>query len=609
MNFKEKRSGPFKRGRSSRLFRPAANLAKPNIDLISKFTDFGKHGISPDGLYFVPLGGTGEFGLNLNAYYCDGKWLIVDIGVSFDGTSSINVFMPKIDFLKSIPREDIVAIVITHGHEDHLGGVQYLWRDLKRPVYTTKFTATLLNRKLKDMHMNYQSDLIAVEMRERIQLGPFNVQWIEATHSIPDTSMVLIRTRHGNILHTGDWRFDETPVIGEKSDIEMLQNFGKEGVLAVVGDSTNAMTEGKFSSEEDVKQSLEYIISRIRTGRVVVVCFSTNVSRVDSCARIGQRVNRKVALVGRSLHRIRDVSLENGYLKDVPEFITEDMAKTMNKDNLLIVCTGSQGEPHSGLRRLSDNEHPKITLEAGDTVIISARMITGKEKDINDMLNKLAKRGINIITTKQDADIHVSGHPPQEDLRTLYTMIRPKIGIPVHGEARNLIAHRDLFKSMGIQSELLDNGDFVELTTSGLKKRAVVEVGQVGLDGKKLIPRDGHVLMERAWLGASGFVNIIILMYSIEEFQFETHLCGVVEPYEHGFKNTLRGKIDTIIRGMREEDRLEEKRVITAVRNAVQSYIFLDRGIDPRVYVNVFVINHQKSRFIEELVSEDQSLD
>jgi ribonuclease J len=592
--------------RVSKLFgRKQAEVNK--LDVISKFDDFKNKDITSNGLYFLPLGGTGEFGLNLNTYYCEGKWIIVDLGVSFDGSSSINVFMPKVSFLQSIPPEDILGILITHGHEDHLGAVQYLWRYLKRPVYATPFTASLLKRKMKDARARYESDLNVVQMGDRFQLGPFNVQWVSVTHSIPDNSMILIRTPHGNILHTGDWRFDENPVVGEKSDLALLENFGKEGVLAVVGDSTNAMTEGKFASEDDVRQSLESIIANIKTGRVVVVCFSTNVSRVDSCARIGQRVNRKVALVGRSLHRIREVSLENGYLSDVPEFITEDVATTTHRDQLLIVCTGSQGEPHSGLRRLADNEHPKITLEDGDTVIISARMITGKEKDINDMLNKLAKRGINVITTKQDADIHVSGHPPQEDLKKLYGMIKPMLGIPVHGEIRNLIAHRDLFRSISVQSELIENGNLLRLSTGGIKKVAQVEVGQLGLDGKELIPRGGTVLMERAWLGAYGCIVANVVIYNSEEFQFNLNLFGVVEHSDHRLKNTLHSEIDLLIQAMSEEDRMDSKKVILTLKNWLQAHIFVKRGIDPKVFVNVFVPNKNKNTINGEYLIEDQA--
>lgn len=558
------------------------------VDAITKVENLK---INKNGLYFLPLGGTGEFGLNLNMYCCDGKWIIVDLGVSFDGSSSIGVFMPKIDFIKSIPREDILGILITHGHEDHLGAVQYLWRYIKRPVYATPFTISLLKHKIKDMRGRYESDLVEVKMRDKLDIGPFTVQWASVTHSIPDNSMIMIRTKYGNVLHTGDWRFDDSPVIGEKSDVKLLEDFGKEGVLAVVGDSTNAMTEGKFASEEDVKQSLESIIAKITKGRVVVVCFSTNVSRVDSCARIAQRVNRRVALVGRSLHRIKEVSLENGYLEGVPEFITEEMARTCPREELLIVCTGSQGEPNSGLRRLADNEHPKIKLEEGDTVIISARMITGKEKDINEMLNKLAKRGINTITTKQDADVHVSGHPPQEDLKRLYAMIKPAIGVPVHGETRNLIAHRNLFRSLGIKSELIDNGDMMHLSKVDYRRVAKVEFGQLGLDGKVLIPRSGTVLMERAWLGSNGCVIVTIVIHSVEQFDRSVTLFGVCEHYDHRFKNTLLEKVDTILRGLTPEERNDPRKLANAVRSSIQNYIFIERGIDPKIFVTPFILN------------------
>jgi ribonuclease J len=555
--------------------------------------------IRKNGIYFLPLGGTGEFGLNLNLYCCDGKWIIVDLGVSFDGTSSINVFMPKIDFIRSIPKEDLLGIFITHGHEDHLGAVQYLWKYIKKPVYASPFTVSLLKRKIKDMRGKHESDLHEVKQGDTVNVGPFSLQWAYVTHSIPDTSMLMIRTKYGNILHTGDWRFDDSPVVGDKSDIVLLEKFASEGVLAIVGDSTNAMVEGKFASENDVKNSLEGIISRIHKGRVVVVCFSTNLSRVDSCARIAQKTGRRVALVGRSLHRIKEVAIENGYLEGIPEFLTEDAAKNYDKNKLLIVCTGSQGEPNSGLRRFADNEHPKITLEAGDTVIISARMITGKEKDINDMLNKLSKRGIHTITTQQDADIHVSGHPPQDDLRRLYDMMDPKIVVPVHGEPRNLIAHRDFARSMKIESEYIDNGDFIYLGPGDFSKEDTVEFGQLGLDGKVLIPRDGRVLMERQWL-MNGVIFISVLIHSEERFQKSIMMFGVCEPHETKFKMTVKEKVDYLIQNMSPIDRLDHKKLLSTIRSGLQNYIFMERGIDPKIFVSSFILNIDQATDIEE---------
>lgn len=553
------------------------------VNVISRVEDLK---IKQDGLYFLPLGGTGEFGLNLNMYCCDGKWLIADLGVSFDGTSSINVFMPNINFIKSIPREDIMGIVITHGHEDHLGAVQYLWKYIKRPVYATPFTASLLRRKILDIRSKIESDLIEInpndpdENKRRVEMGPFSVEWVSVTHSIPDNSMLIIRTKYGNILHTGDWRFDPDPVVGPKSDIKTLQKLGEEGVLAVIGDSTNAMTPGKFAGENEVKQSLKHYVSEWTSGRVVVVCFSTNLSRVDTCARIAQQVNRKVALVGRSLSRIRDVALENDYLKGVPEFISEDMAKVTDPKELLIVCTGSQGEPNSGLRRLADNEHPKIQLAKGDRVIISARMITGKEREIMNMINKLKAREIDIRTTSDDGNIHVSGHPPQEDLKQLYGMVKPAIGVPVHGEIGNLMAHRDLFRSLGVKSELIANGDMMELSKINYRCVAKVEIGQLGLDGKILIPRNGTVLLEREWLAAGGCVIV-----SVTKAGSEIVLFGVCEHTDHRFRRGLQEKSDTILRNLGNEERSSMQKTISAVRNSLQNYIFIERGIDPKIFV------------------------
>lgn len=603
------RGRPFRRGMGSMDFARKDREAAPEQKAISKAEDLP---ISKEGVYFLPLGGTGEFGLNMNLYYSNGKWIIVDMGVSFDGSPSlngINVFMPKIDFLKTIRSEDILGIFITHGHEDHLGAVQYLWEYVKRPVYATPFTASLLRKKLKDMKKGYAAELIEVKSGEKVDLGEFSVEYVNVTHSIPDNAMLIIKTRYGHILHTGDWRFDEKPVIGENSDLERLKSLGKENVLAVIGDSTNAMTEGKFATETDVKGNLYSEIAKRKTGRVVVVCFSTNLSRVDSCARIGQMVGRRVIIVGRSMHRIKEVALENGYLKDVPEFMSEEAARDFDRNKLLIVCTGSQGEPNSGLRRLAENSHPKISLEAGDTVIISARMITGREKDINDMMNKLKRRGIEPIPSSKDIDIHVSGHPAQHDLKTLYDMVKPKIVIPVHGEIRNLMAHRDFAKSIGFASDFIENGDFIYLGPGEYSKEAKVEFGQLGLDGKILIPRDGKVMLERSWF-VNGCILISINIENHDEFQILWQFFGVFEYTDEDRKliGELKGKVESIVKNQlnsftndNQLKPIDRKNLEININNSVKSTIFQRREIDPVVMVLI----HLPERIAHKRTSSD----
>lgn len=576
---------------------------KNNIksNAISKFENLK---IEKEGVHLLPLGGTGEFGLNLNMYECDGKWIMLDCGVMFDDYSNVNVFMPKIDFIKTIPKENFLGIIITHGHEDHLGAVQYLWKYLKKDVYTTAFTASLLRKKIKDMRGKHEANLHEIKSGETIELGPFSIQWANVTHSIPDNAMILIRTKYGNILHTGDWRFDESPTVGEKSDMALLEKFGKENVLAIVCDSTNAMNDAEFASEEDVKDSLDRIICNIKKGAVVVVCFSSNLSRLDSAARIAQKCGRSVALVGRSLHRIKEVSLETGYLKGLPEFLTEDMAQNCDEDRLLIVCTGSQAEQNSALRRFAEDTHPKITLKPGTTVIISARQITGQEKEIDLMCNKLLKKGIKIITTKQESDIHVSGHPPQGDLKRLYDMMKPKVVIPVHGATRNLMAHREFAESVGYHSILIENGDFVFLGPGKPTIESKVEYGQIGLDGKMLIPRDGRVLMEREWL-KSGCIFIGILVYNEEEYDFNIVTSGICEPYENRFKTNLYAKVESLIKTVPSEDRMDYKRLINIMRSKVQNYLFIERGIDCSVFVSCFILGKSTNMNIDEDESEE----
>jgi len=530
--------------------------------------------------------------MNLNLYHYKGKWLIVDVGLTFENLPGANVAMPKIDLIQSIDPEDIVGVLLTHGHEDHIGALPYLYKFLNKPLYSTPFTSALIKRKMDDHGVN--AEIEEVPLGEVRHFGPFVVQWVSVTHSIPDNAMLYIKTECGNIVHTGDWKFDANPRVGEVTAMKRLEEIGKEGVLAVVGDSTNAMNAGKVPSEQDVFDALDKVFARKTKGRIVIVCFSSNVARIDTCARLARKYGRKVALVGRALQRIKEVSYELGYLKDLPTFVSEDEVRKIDRDKMLLICTGSQGELNSGMRRLSEGVHPRVSLDKGDSVLISARAIPGKEQDINDMLDHLARRGINAVTADSvDEILHVSGHPSQEDLKELYTILNPKMIIPVHGSVRHILAHAEVARKLGFKSEVLENGNIMYL---GPQKMNVlkdkIDVGQLVLDGTVLIPRDGRTILERTWL-ESGCIFISIVVDRFGNFKIVTTFSGVCEASDI-FKNDVREGLRQCLLKMSTQDKHNQKTLVSTVKKCCRDLCFSKRNKDPSILVHS-IISAQKN--------------
>ena len=448
-------------------------------------------------LFFVPLGGTGEIGMNLNVYGYGGDWLILDCGVTFgdDTQPGLEVVMPDPGFIVE-RRDRLLGIVATHAHEDHIGAIPYLWPQLRCPVWATPFTASLLRAKLIEAGLADRVRINVVPMSGRFTIGPFDLELITLTHSIPEPNAVALRTPVGTVLHTGDWKFDPNPLIGSTSDEAALRRLGDEGVLAMVGDSTNALRPGTSGSEADLRRSLIDLVGRY-DARVAVACFASNVARLETIARAAAAHGRDVALVGRSLWRIDKAARENGYLADLPRFLTEDEAGYIPRDRIVLICTGSQGEPRSALARIAHENHPNVVLETGDVVIFSSRIIPGNERSINRLQNALVRLGIEIVT-EEDHFVHVSGHPARDELVRMYQMVRPRVAVPVHGEARHLIAHAELAGECQVQQPLvIQNGDMVRLTPSGAAVVEEVPVGRLASDGKGLLPLDGTALKER----------------------------------------------------------------------------------------------------------------
>ena len=458
----------------------------------------------PSALFFVSLGGAGEIGMNLNLYGYAGDWLILDCGVTFgdDSQPGLEVVMPDPAFIVE-RRDRLLGIVATHAHEDHIGAIPYLWTQLRCPVWATPFTASLLRAKLVEAGIADKVKINVVPMSGRFTIGPFDLELVTLTHSIPEPNAVALRTPVGTVLHTGDWKFDPDPLIGPTSDEAALRRLGDEGVLAMIGDSTNALRPGTSGSEAALRRSLIDLVGRY-DARVAVACFASNVARLETIARAAVAHDRDVALVGRSLWRIDKAARENGYLADLPRFLTEDEAGYIPRDKIVLICTGSQGEPRSALARIAREDHPNIVLETGDVVIFSSRIIPGNEKSINRLQNALVRLGIEIVT-EEDHFVHVSGHPARDELVRMYQMVRPRVAIPVHGEARHLIAHARLAEECQVpQPLIIQNGDMVRLTPSGAAIVDEVPVGRLASDGKGLLPLGGAALKDRRRVTLNG---------------------------------------------------------------------------------------------------------
>jgi ribonuclease J len=458
-------------------------------------------------LIFVALGGSGEIGMNVNLYGCRGQWIMVDLGLTFADSSypGVELILPDLEFIEN-QQERLAGIVLTHGHEDHIGALPYLAEELKSPLFATPFTAGLIAGKLEEEGLTGQVKLNIVERGGAIELGPFRVSFVALSHSIPEGNGLLIETPFGNVFHTGDWKIDETPVIGEAPSPETLRAIGDAGVLALVCDSTNVFQDHPSGSEESVHSGLLTKVSEAK-GRVLVTTFASNAARLQTIGRVAREAGRQVCIAGRSLERILRVAQATGYLKDFPAPIGFEEAMRLPRNEVLIIATGGQGEPRAALGRIAGGTH-ELKLSTGDTVIFSSRIIPGNEIAIGRIMNQLSDLGIRIITERQ-AHVHVSGHPGRPELIEMYDWVRPQVVVPVHGEARHLAEHARLALSHGVaQAVVQKNGDVIRLAPGDPKKIDEVRVGQLVLDGDVILPANGSTVNERRRIGFGGLITV-----------------------------------------------------------------------------------------------------
>ncbi|MFN3075520.1 MAG: ribonuclease J [Alphaproteobacteria bacterium] len=546
--------------------------------------------IPRDRLVFIPLGGAGEIGMNVYLYGYAGKWLMIDLGITFhdDVIPTINVVLPDLRFIEEQSR-NLLGLVVTHGHEDHLGAIPYLWPRLKCPVYATPFAAALINSKTPEILAPQRVPVSEIPLGHRFDLGPFDLELVTLTHSIPEPNAVILRTPAGTVVHSGDWKFDPYPMIGPVADVGSLRRAGREGVLALIGDSTNVFVSGRSGSESMVRDGLIDLVGDY-TGRIAVTCFASNVARVESIAEAAVRNGRQVALVGRSLWRVVEAARSVGYLADAPRFLTDEKAKHLPADKVLYICTGSQGEPRSALAKIASRTHPCVSLGAGDVVIFSSRVIPGNEKAIFHLQNQLARQGVAVVTDR-DHMVHVSGHPARGEMEEMYALLRPRIAIPIHGEMRHLTEHARLAKACGVPDVVVvENGEAVALSQEGAQGIGQVPVGRLAVDGLRLEPWDSEILRSRRRLIYNGVAVVTVVVDRSGLLVGDPLLSapGLLDPVaepdaQERVIEAVRYALHRVPAGSRRED----ESLRSAVRLAVRRSLRESHGVKPLTEVHL----------------------
>jgi ribonuclease J len=534
-------------------------------------------------LVFLPLGGSGEIGMNLNLFGMGPadkrQWIMIDCGVTFADESlpGIDLITPDHNYLLDDLDEgsELLALVLTHGHEDHIGAVAHLWPDLDCEIYATAFTAELVRRKFKEVGID-DAPINIIDLESRFSLGPFDLEFINLTHSIPEPNAIVIRTEFGAVLHTGDWKLDPHPVLGEETSIGKLEALGREGVLAMVCDSTNVFAEGRSGSESGVADALAQIISE-QTGRVAVTTFASNVGRLLSVCRAAGKADRSVCLLGRSMLRMIDVARMVGMVPEGISFVEPNEAGYLPNDKILYLCTGSQGEDRAALSRIAREDHPELSLSEGDTVIFSSKIIPGNERGIYDLMKKVTERGVTVIT-EGDAFVHVSGHPCRDELRDMYSWVKPHTAVPVHGEARHLREHAELAASLGTPHTVVPkNGDIIRLAPGIPEKIDEVPAGRIMIDGKILLPEGDGVLRARKMLAAEGMIVVSVALDRKNGLASEPLVLMRGVPKEDNEGDALapivEAAVEDALEAMPKPKRGDDKEIEAVLRRAIRTVL------------------------------------
>ncbi|MDB2344704.1 ribonuclease J [Candidatus Pelagibacter bacterium] len=545
-------------------------------------------------LIFCPLGGSGEIGMNMNLYAYgkedDQKWIIVDMGVTFadDTIPGVDLIMPDPGFIID-KKDDLLGIVLTHAHEDHIGAVAHIWPELKCKLYATPFTAALLTEKFKEKKIDISSFLKIVPLNSQIKLGAFEIDFVTLTHSILEPNGLSIKTPLGTILHTGDWKIDPNPLIGNKIDEEKLKKIGSSGVSAMICDSTNIFSPGRAGSESDVRDSLLRIME-VKTKKILVTSFASNVARMESIFYCAKKTGRSICLVGRSMHRIYKAARKCGYLKGLIEPLEPRDAKKVSKNKILYLATGSQGEPMGAMNRIVNGSHPDVFLEEGDCVIFSSKIIPGNEKKLYNLQNQIVKNNIEIIS-EENAFVHVSGHPNRDDLKDMYTWVKPKSIIPVHGEHRHMQEHVSFAKEMQIPKTLLiENGDIIKLLPGDAPQ--IIDKapsGRVYLDGSINVETDSQSIKDRKNLSINGYLEITLLVSNNGKIKKPIiSFRGIPENQNNEpFIFDMEDEIFNICRTFSIESKNQQKNLIETIKQNCRRIVREKTGKKPFTNINI----------------------
>jgi ribonuclease J len=536
-------------------------------------------------LLFLALGGSGEIGMNVNLYGCDGKWLMVDLGMTFSdpGYPGVDLVFADLEFIED-QLDDLEGIVLTHAHEDHIGAVPYFAADLGVPLYATPFTAELVRLKLEEAGIAGEVELNIIDHLDEFRIGPFGLRYLPLAHSIAEGNALLIDTPYGRIFHTGDWKLDDDPQVGVPSTPEELRMIGDEGVLALVCDSTNVFNPSASGSEGAVRIGLEAEIARHAGKRVLVTTFASNVARLQTLGRVARETGRQLCVAGRSLDRIIGAAQASGYLQDFPETVDFDRAMKLPRGEVLIVATGGQGEPRAALGRIAAESHP-LELSSGDVVLFSSRQIPGNELAIGRIMNQLATRGIEMVTDRQEL-IHVSGHPGRPELEALYGWVRPEILVPVHGEMRHMMEQAKLGRELGIPHAVVQgNGDIIRLAPGKPVKIGEAPAGRLLLDGDIIIPADGESISARRRLAQNGHITVVLAPRNSQKPPLISAVGLPLDEDMEDFLGEARDDITTALKRLKGEKARNSDAIQEAARLAARRAARRWSGKNPQVAV------------------------